>query len=265
MMEAEDGLRQTVLRQRLRERFESWLDEVLARPEPPAGVAADLLAELEAEEADAVGAAPGDLYSLWSAMTGLTQEVKLQGRAFQRLTGELAPLADLGPALDEGRERHEEALTEARQVAEKALGERTRREALTARRQTIEVLLDLRDRLARGRETARAHLEAIPDAPPWPLRLSGHRAGWEQFAAATEALAKGYALSLERLEEELDRLGVQALESLGHTFDPHTMTAVDIEVVPPRADGKVLEVYRPGYACQGDVLRPARVKVGRTK
>ena len=257
-------------RRRLVERFAAWLDETLARPEPPQGIAAELLAELEDAAEGDEDSSPADLYSLWFAVTAQTQEVRLQGRAFQRLTDEVAPL---GAALEATRHAHQDALAEARRVAEEALGQREERDARSAselerrvRRQTVGVLLDLRDRLDRGYRTAADQLAEMPSAAPRALRLFRRlRDAWERPLAAARALAKGYALSLERLDEELDRLGVRPLESLRQPFDPHTMTVVDVAQASPGSDGTVIEVYQRGYAWGDEVLRPARVKVGRAR
>ena len=78
-----------------------------------------------------------------AALTALTQEVKLQGRAFKQLGEAVAPVAELAPALPG-------LLAEARRQA----GERSRGEVLDA-------LLDLRDRLARGSGAARRSAAAL--------------------------------------------------------------------------------------------------------
>lgn len=82
------------LRRRFVERFEVWLEDLLARPEPAMGIAADLLAELEGASASAseetdfsIDTEGGDLYSLWSAVRGLTREVQRQGVLLRRLVG----------------------------------------------------------------------------------------------------------------------------------------------------------------------------------
>ncbi len=271
------------LRQHLRERFDAWLDEVLATPEPPSGVAAELLEELLSPEDDEDGLPaprgddeatddtrrPPDLFALHSALLALRQEVRLQGRGFRRLSDEIASLTDLAATVEEMRESQTEALAGARQVAEQALERRRGEEQRTARelerrvrREGLELLLDLADRMRRGLETARAHLAAVREP-----RLFGRRA-WRGHRAAAEAVAQGQALSLERLDEELGRLGVRKLESLGRPFDPHTMTVLDVEEVDEASatpDGTVLEVYRPGYVWRDELLRPAQVKVARTR
>ena len=75
----------------LMRRFEQWLDEALAAEEPPAGIDAEILAALADANPDANPETddeidrPIDSYTLWAAMTALTHEVKLQGRAFKEL------------------------------------------------------------------------------------------------------------------------------------------------------------------------------------
>ncbi len=83
------------------QRFTEWLDDVLAEEKPLEGVAAELLAELyDGKEPDATdpGAGANDLHSTWSAMTALTQEIKLQGRAFKQLSEKMAPFDGLDAA-----------------------------------------------------------------------------------------------------------------------------------------------------------------------
>ena len=77
-------------RERILRGFEAWLDSALVGEEPLQGVAADLFAVLE--RGDPLPAIEGhcDLYSLWSAMTALTQEVKLQSRTFRQLNDTLS-------------------------------------------------------------------------------------------------------------------------------------------------------------------------------
>src|SRR5258708_39105678 len=65
-------------------RFEALLDAALAAEEPPAGIDAEILS-LVAGEAPGAETDSRDAYALWAAITALTQEIKLQGRAFQEL------------------------------------------------------------------------------------------------------------------------------------------------------------------------------------
>ena len=67
-------------REEILRRFEKWLDGALAAEEPPRGVDAEIMAAMARGGEDRARPAPADAYSLWAAMTALTQEVKLQGR-----------------------------------------------------------------------------------------------------------------------------------------------------------------------------------------
>ena len=76
-------------REEILRRFERWLDETLASETPPSGAAAEILAELEGGET--AKANRFDLHALWSALTVVSQETKLQGRSFKKLDDTLAP------------------------------------------------------------------------------------------------------------------------------------------------------------------------------
>ena len=263
-------------RRQIVERFEAWLDEVLADENPPNGLDAQLLASLEGDTGAAGPHVGGsDLYSLWSAMIALTQETGLQGRAFKQLSEALAPTADLVRAVEPMLEAHRESLDAARQIAEDArtmreeLNEQNRRlAARDAQEGMLDVLLDVRDRLVRGLETAHETLRHAGPEPSgggrlvrWLSRKPLIRA--ERSREAAESLAKGYALALQRLDECLERLEVRPIRCVGRPFDPRTMTAVDILETTDAPEGVVLEVYRIGYEWAQKVHRPAEVKVAR--
>jgi molecular chaperone GrpE len=237
-------------REQILSRFTAWLDAVLAEEESPQGIAAEILAALDAGPQD--GSPPPtktavdgqwDLYSMWSAMTALTQEVKLQGRSFKQLSETVAPVADLAPLLPE-MQRHAD---------ERARGE------------VLDVVLDLRDRLRRGLDSARAGQVGLRKSFElgWRSRLFGLDKPLEAALDAVAALEKGYLLSLERLNEVLDRSDVREIECQGQPFDPTSMHAVDLEETSGAPEGTVLEVYRAGYEWKGEVYRPAQVKVAR--
>ncbi len=91
-------------------RFAAWLDSVLGTEDPPQGLPAELLSSLMAEP-QPVNDGRSDLYSVWAAVTALTQEVRLQGRSFKQLSESLAPISTLAPQLPQmHREAQEGAL-----------------------------------------------------------------------------------------------------------------------------------------------------------
>src|SRR5437588_3793428 len=179
--------------------FEAWLDRVLAEEEPPEGLPSEILARLSTESPHSTEGSC-DLYSMWSQMTALVQEVKLQGRSFKQLSDAVAPVADLAPRLVE-----------------------LEREAQTkARREVLEMFLDLRDRMVRGLETARKSLVRLEGLSPrgWRRKMLGRESLRETARETAVALEKGYALSLDRLDEVLHQLEVTEIPCQGRPFDP---------------------------------------------
>ncbi len=226
-------------RQAMRDRFERWLDETLEADELPPGIAGELAEEVAG---DAVGAAEScDLYSLWSAMTALTQEVKLQGRAFKQLTEVVQETA----AVDD---EPEEALFEADPE------------------RLLEALLAARDRLKRGLEAAREHLDRAQREIESSL-LSRLMRPPRDLLEAARALERGYQMSFEWLDDTLRELGVTEIDCLDRPFDPLRMNAVQVEVTAEVAEGTVLEVIKPGYELSTEghsrLLRHCEVKVAR--
>ncbi len=234
------------LRFLLHERLELWIDEALAKAlaeeDLPEGLDEKLIAELEGSKTEP--SEPGDLYSVWSAMTALTQEVKLQGRTFGQLNMSLSGLSALPAEVREALER-----------------DRPDQDGATPE---LEGLLDIRDRLVRGESTARRQLEGARDiiAKSVILRLFGGTA--RSLLEAVEALREGYWLSARRLDELLEALGVDVIEpSPGDLFDPHEMRAIEAVTSAEWPEGTICEVARPGYRQQGTVLRYCEVVVVR--
>lgn len=232
-------------------RFEAWLDEALASEAAPQGVDAELLAAMEGG-ANPQGATPQgyDSYSLWSATTALTQEVKLQSRSFKDLA-EVVGSQSAAPA-------------DAMRV------ELVREAEMKARREILSGLIDLRDSLERGVEAARQAVMPPADAPPdnrtWLQKLVGTEAPRPVEAGgsdAVKAMIKGYELTLERLDHLLGRFDARQIPCLGQAFDPRRMNAVDIEESDEAGDGRVKAVYRGGYEWNGEVFRTAQVRVAR--
>jgi molecular chaperone GrpE (heat shock protein) len=233
-------------------RFEAWLDDVLRCEEPPEGIAAELLAALESEEAQVPGAG-SDLYSMQAAVTALTQEVKLQSRSYKQLNDTLAPVAELGPKVDALMAGYSDVVAELRCDAESR-----------ARAEILDALLDMRDRFARGLTSFRAATSNDQPRRSWLARLfSRSDRTYESAQDAAAALEKGYTLSLDRLDEILGQYHVSEISCAGREFDPASMNAVDTEETERVPEGTVLEVYRAGYEWNGEVYRIAQVKVAR--
>jgi molecular chaperone GrpE len=254
-------------RERVVRGFEVWLDRAMADEQPPQGLTAELLAALENGDPLPLmeSEQPGDgcdLYSLWAAMTALTQEIRLQGRTFKQLNETLSQSAQsLEAAAAEARAGGEDAAVEQGRIQQA--------EARQPRKQEIHfplnVLLDLRDRVERGGNTARNAAEELapkrlPRLARW-LGVGTKYAGHSQEVVA--ALSHGYSLTLDSLDDVLVESRVSRIACQGQIFDPQRMTAVDIEETDSVAQGTVVEVYRDGYEWNGEVYRTAQVKVAR--
>jgi len=208
-------------RAELLRRFEQWLDSALADEEPPAGIPPELLG------ADAPGdAPPTDRHALWAALTALTTEIKLQGRAFKQLSENLAADAEQ-----------------------------------RGRRQSFDALLEMRERLSRGLESVPARQELIPSF--WDRVFAARWRQLEHAHAVSRALEEGYRMSLEHLNDLLSQFNLRPIECLGRPFDPRRMSAVDVEETAAAAEGTVVFVYRAGYELNGELFRPAQVRVAR--
>lgn len=70
---------------------------------------------------------------------------------------------------------------------------------------------------------------------------------------------KGLTFSLKQFKTVLAGEEVEEIEVEGQNFDPETMDAVEVVAGPKN---KVVEVVLKGYKLSGQVLRPAKVKVG---
>ena len=227
-------------------RFEAWLDRAMASEAPPQGVDADLLAALENGAPPAEGY---DSYSLWSATTALTQEVKLQSRSFKDLAESVA--------------------THSANAADEVRAGLAREADRKARRELLGGLLDLRDSLDRGLEaasqSAKARAEAPPDNRTWVQKLVGVAPPAKLDATETiSAMIKGYELTLERLDQMLGGFNARPIPCMGLVFDPRRMNAVDVEE-SDEEDGIVTAVYRAGYEWNGEVFRTAQVRVARAR
>lgn len=212
-------------REEILRRFEQWLDVTLTPEVPPAGIPAEILSgEAEGDREEP----PVDLRAMWAAMIALTQEVKLQGRAFK-------------------------------QLSETVAGEKE----IRGQKEMMDGLLDLRERLLRGMQSA-GPVE-LPQPTFWD-RVFPDR--WQRMRQATDlaqALQEGYRLTLLSLDDLLERLRLQPMRCEGMPFDPRLMNAVDAEESDEVPEGTVLSVYRDGYEWNGKLYRPAQVRVAQRR
>ena len=79
-----------------------------------------------------------------------------------------------------------------------------------------------------------------------------------------EQIGEGVRRTASSFENALAAAGVEPIQSVGADFDPELHEAVETVPVGPEDEGKVMAEYTRGYRIGERLLRPARVKVGRS-
>jgi molecular chaperone GrpE len=105
------------------------------------------------------------------------------------------------------------------------------------------------------RATARVIEGLIPVIDGFEHALAAHR------EAEYESYRKGFEIIYKQLLDNITKLGVERIDPLGKSFDPHLHQAVDRAETTEHQDGTILQVFQPGYVFHGRVLRPAMVRV----
>lgn len=89
--------------------------------------------------------------------------------------------------------------------------------------------------------------------------------GAAQAGSDPSSLVAGVRLIRDRLFQVLASEGVEAIETLGHPFDPAIAEAVaTAPTKDTERDGTIVEELEKGYTLGGTLLRPARVRVARS-
>ena len=105
------------------------------------------------------------------------------------------------------------------------------------------------------RATARVIEGLIPVIDGFEHALAAHR------EAEYENYRKGFELIYKQLLDNVTKLGVERIDPMGKSFDPHLHQAMDRTETTEEKDGTILQVFQPGYVFHGRVLRPAMVRV----
>jgi molecular chaperone GrpE len=82
-------------------------------------------------------------------------------------------------------------------------------------------------------------------------------------AGTVEHLLEGVQMTVNLFQSKLQAMGVEAIPALNQPFDPNLEQAIGtIKVADAKRDGVVIEEVQPGYSLNGQLLRPAQVRVG---
>ena len=80
----------------------------------------------------------------------------------------------------------------------------------------------------------------------------------------TEHLLEGVQMTANLFRAKLQTMGIEIIPALNQPFDPNLEQAIGtIKVSDAGRDGIVLEEVQSGYCMNGQLLRPAQVRVGR--
>ena len=125
---------------------------------------------------------------------------------------------------------------------------------------------ELRQRLARTSEERVAREKAAFIEALLPVVDNLRRAvEAAEDGGSQESLLNGLRGTISGFDAALAQAGVEPIEAVGQPFDPELHEAVDTAEVEPARDGTVTAQYSRGYRLGNQLLRPARVQVGRTR
>lgn len=158
----------------------------------------------------------------------------------------------------------EELESRAREAEQKVTDVQARFEQVRAelKRETDE----LRQRLARNADERVAREKAAFISALLPVIDNLQRAvEAAEAGGAQESLLNGLRGTIGGFENVLTQLGAEPVDALARAFDPELHEAVDTVEVEPALEGQVMAQYGRGYRLGGQLLRPARVQVGRAK
>jgi molecular chaperone GrpE len=157
------------------------------------------------------------------------EELEMRARAAEQKTLEVQS------RFDQLRKTLQSETDETRQRLNRAADERAQRE----KADFIAALLPVLDNLQRATEAA-------------------------ETSGSTEDIAEGIRRTASSFENALAAAGLEPIDAVGQTFDPELHEAVETVEVGPNDEGKVVAQHTRGYRIGDRLLRPARVKVGRS-
>jgi molecular chaperone GrpE len=104
-------------------------------------------------------------------------------------------------------------------------------------------------------------LELLPIVDNFERALSSLEKGEGEAAA----LRQGVELIHRQFNDALAKFGLEPVEAVGQTFDPHLHEAVTTEPTDEHEENTVIEEFERGYKIGDKLLRPAKVKVAASR
>jgi molecular chaperone GrpE len=198
-------------------------------------------AYLDSYELDDKSTQKTDLFSLFTELAALRNEVKLESRHVKEA------LNLFKDTFNTVQSSHDQLNKEI---------EQRRHELATQKREITQPLLlaflDIYDRLEAGMKTLNSYTPSL--LTPYFCK---------QERRLIQGLQDGQAMTLRRTLQLLASHQVRPLEVLNKRHDPHRMRVVEVDSQPKRENGIVTGELRKGFMWGNEVLRTAEVKVNK--
>jgi molecular chaperone GrpE len=201
---------------------------------------AEALAALEESAAEKPDPAEEHLRPLLKTLIDLYDALSLTGRELERVRSVLA---------------HEEAPSDLAAVAEKLAWVSNLLPQLTGHSFASRFFGG-----SSGRTGIHQAQETLAEQRRLVLEAQDHA---EKARSLFDSLVTGFQMSLQRVERALEECGLEMIPSVGESFDPELMEALDVVTGSDYPPGQVVEEVRPGYLWNGRVFRFALVRVAR--
>lgn len=124
-----------------------------------------------------------------------------------------------------------------------------------------------RKRVERERSEAyqRARSEVLLELLPIVDNFERALSSLEKGDGEAAALRQGVELIHRQFNDALAKFGLEPVEAVGQTFDPHLHEAVTTEPTDEHEENTVIEEFERGYKIGDKLLRPAKVKVAASR
>ncbi|MCD8016915.1 MAG: nucleotide exchange factor GrpE [Oscillospiraceae bacterium] len=180
---------------------------------------------------------------------------------------------DTAAAEEEKAQNAEEAEAEAAETAESAPQEESTEQASEAFPDAGELLKlekekylrlmaeydNFRKRTAKEKESLYTDIRVETITKFLPVYDNLERA--LAVESADEALKKGIEMTMTQLTDVMQKLGVEAIEAKGQTFDPNLHNAVMHIEDESYGEGEIVEEFQKGFKIADKVIRFSMVKV----
>jgi len=179
-----------------------------------------------------------DMFTLFSEIAALRQEVRLQNRKQEKSIKTLDAFSDWVSSAADFFKSRDENRDEFEARVRKNQGKRMAMH-----------FLDVRDSLARGATAA--------------AKAARPKGFFKRKSREMEALAQGHEMALKKFDTAMKEAGIEPIKTVGEPFDPKIMKAVAVEENASLPSGCVIKEVSCGFRMSDDFLKIANVIVSK--